>query len=201
MLSLNYSIKYIALVSILFLSGCLFYSPPKRDYFKFSLDSLESVPKLKYGFYLHEVGSAKDDENFIGNDDLLNIENYSLYEPIVLLPNNEFYWFYKDAALDKLEFCQNRVQYTIKNHSRKRSNNPYGIYKSVGLDTIIFEKVIPIRESGINLNYLSYGTIDNDTITIFKEIQFKRNKTIRVKILSKKFVYYPFTFNFKSPFE
>ena len=194
--------RYLVLFfSILFLNGCLFYSPPKREYFKFDKDSLNSKSNLKFGFYLCEAGPAKYDEGFIGSDDLPDIENYSLYEPIVLLPNNEFYWFYKDAARNKMEFCKNRVQYTLKNHTRKRSNNPYGLYKLAKNDSLVLEKVIPIRESAINLNYIAYGIIQNDTLTIFKEVQLKRDKIIRVKKMNKKFVYYPFAFEFKSPFE
>jgi hypothetical protein len=185
------------------LYGCLFYSPPKRDYFKFSADTLNSIPNIKLGFYIYEAGPANKDEGFIGSDDLPDIENYSLYEPIILLPNNEFFWFYKNAAKNKSEFCEDRVRYTIKNHSRKRSNNPYGLYKkqNENSDTILFEKVIPIRESGMNLNYIAYGTFTKDTITIFKEIQLKKEKIIRKKSINKRFIYYPFPFEYKSPFE
>lgn len=193
--------KYFIFILILTLCGCLFYSPPKRDYFKFSADTLNSVPNLKLGFYIYEAGPANKDEGFIGSDDLPDIENYSLYEPIILLPNNEFFWFYKNAAKNKSEFCEDRVRYTIKNYSRKRSGNPYGIYKFIENDSIVFEKVIPIRESGINLNYLAYGTVIKDTISIFKEIQLKKDKVIRIKKLNKKFVFFSFPFDYKSPFD
>jgi len=192
---------FILALSILFLNGCLFYSPPKREYFKFDRDSSNSISNLKFGFYIYEAGPAKYDEGFIGSDDLPDIENYSLYEPIVLLPDNEFYWFNKDVGKNKEEFCLNCIKYSISNRKRKRSGDPYGLYKVKEQDTVIFEKVNPIRESGINLNYYAYGIIDKDTITIFKEIQLKKNKIIRVKKMNKKFVYYPFAFEFKSPFE
>lgn len=195
--------KYVTIIFALFLSGCIFYSPPKRDDFKFSADSLTSISELKFGFYIHEVGPANKDEGFIGSDDLPDINNYSLYEPIVLLPNNEFYWDYKNAAKSKSEFCENFVKFFLKKHSRKRSGDPYGLYKkrNENSDTILFEKVIPIRESGMNLNYLAFGTFVEDTITIFKEIQIKRDKIIRQKNMNNRFIYYPYPFDFKSPFE
>ena len=195
--------KYGALIFAIFLSGCLFYSPPKREYFKFSKDSLNTISNLKFGFYIHEIGPANKDPSQRGRDDLPDIENYTLYEPIILLPNNEFFWLYQNAAKNKTEFCEDMVKYIIKKHSRKRSGNPYGLYKKLNetSDTLLFEKVIPIRESGKNLNYIAYCKFTTDTITIYKEVQLKRNKIIRVKKMKGKFVYYPFAFDFKSPFD
>jgi len=192
---------FILALSILFLNGCLFYSPPKREYFKFDRDSSNSKSNLKFGFYIHVVGPAEDDEGFIGRDDLPDINNYTLYEPIVLLPKNEFYWFWEHASYNEEDLCQVMFRVFIKNLDRRQTNRPYGLYKITTKDSIMFEKVMPIRESGKTLHFITYGSFKNDTLTIFKEIQLKRDKIIRVKKMNKKFVYYPFVFEFKSPFE